>query len=567
MPTPALETAVAPLPLDGEVPYPQDVAAYYRQKEWWTDQTHAEMLFETVARMPQKTAVISGSAQLSYAQLGERVLQVAAGLRAQGISRGDRVVVHLPNSPEYLCTIFALFELGAIPVLAAAGLRRHEIEYFIEFTGAVGFITHRGRGEEAFAELADELRAGPGPLQHAVVLTGEHAAAPQSAVDQQSAEQTAPGGSIDFADLFEHGQLEHRRRSAPSDIAFLQLSGGTTGQPKVIPHTHEAYLFSMRAAVAVTGVTERTVQLAVLPLPHSFAMRSPGYLGVMLTGGTLVLAPDGSPDSAFPLIEEHGVTEASIVPPLALVWLNSSLKERYDLSSLRILRVGGAKFSHEAARRVRPELGATLQQSFGMAEGLHTFTGLEEDEATITGRQGSPAHPGDEIRVLDDAGEPAAPGEPGHLLVRGPSIIRGYYRAPEHDAEVFTPEGFYRTGDIVRRDERGCFEVLGRSRDQINRGGEKIQPEEIENHLLAHAAVHDASVVGVPDELLGERSRAALQLRDGADAEAVTLSSLRQFLRERGLAAHKLPDLLEIVDQLERTAVGKISKNAQRRTR
>lgn len=553
MSMPPLDTSCEPLGLDGVIPYPKECADYYWQQGWWTDQTHAELLFDTVAAVPEKTAVISADTHLTYAELGQRVLQVAAGLQEQGIRRGDRVVVHLPNSPEYLYTVFGLFELGAIPVFATSGLRGHEIEYFLNFTAATGFITHQGQGKEDFAELAEELRAGPGPLEHTVIL-------PNSG-------QIVAQQSIEFTQLFTYGQLEHSRRSAPSDVAFFQLSGGTTGQPKVIPHTHQAYLSSLRAAVSVTGVTADTVQVAVLPLPHSFAMRSPGYLGVIQVGGTLVLAPDGSPDSVFPLIEKYGVTEASIVPPLALVWLNSSLKERYDLSSLQILRVGGAKFSHQAARRIGPELGATLQQSFGMAEGLHTFTDLDADEDTVTGKQGRPAHPGDEIRVLDDAGAEVAPGEAGHLQVRGPSVIRGYYRAENYDAEVFTQDGFYCTGDIVRRDEQGYFEVLGRSRDQINRGGEKIQPEEIENHLLAHEAVHDASVVGVPDELLGQRSQATLQLHPGIDATEVTLAEIREFLRNRGLAVHKLPDVLEIVDRLERTAVGKISKNAQRAQR
>lgn len=226
--------------------------------------------------------------------------------------------------------------------------------------------------------------------------------------------------------------------------------------------------------------------------------------------------------------------------------------------------MGGAKFSAEAARRVRSELGATVQQSFGMAEGLTTFTGLDEDEETITTRQGRPTLEADEVLVVDDEGHEVPLGTSGHLLTRGPSTIRGYYRAPEHNAANFTADGFYRTGDIVRADERGYLTVVGRSKDQINRGGEKIAPEEVENVLLTSESVHDVSVVGVPDELLGERTKAFVIPREGSDRSTLSLPAIRRFLTDKGLAAYKIPDVVELVDEFERTAVGKVSKRHQR---
>lgn len=534
-----------PLVLDGVVPYPADFAARYRSDGYWTDQTLPEMLFDVVEQRPDKLAIIVGDDRITYAELGDRVLRFAAGFSELGIGRGERVVLHLPNVSDYVPILFALFEIGAIPVLALAALRRHEIEYFVEFTEARAYITIESHGGNDFGALAAELKASSQTLDHTVVLSSE-------------------GGGAAVEHLLSHGALDHVRRSLPSDVAFLQLSGGTTGQPKVIPHTHEDYLASVRASAIIGGVTADTVQLVVLPLCHSFAMRSPGFLGVLSRGGALVPASNGSPDVAFPLIAEHGVTDVSVVPPLALVWLNSSLKDRHDLSSLQVLRVGGARFSAEAARRVRAELKATVQQSFGMAEGLTTFTGLDDDEDTITSRQGKPTLPGDEVVIVDDDGQVVSTGTPGHLLTRGPSTIRGYYRAPEHNAQNFTADGFYRTGDIVREDERGYLTVVGRSKDQINRGGEKIAPEEVENLLLAFDAVHDVSIVGVPDDLLGERTKAFVVPRSGVDAKELTLAGVRQFLRDKGLAAYKLPDVLELVEEFERTPVGKVSKRHQR---
>lgn len=534
-----------PLVLDGVVAHPEEFAARYRRDGHWVDLTFPEILFASVERVPDAVAVIAGDTRLTYAELGDRVLRVAAGFRARGIGRGDRVVVQLPNVAAYIPVVFGLFELGAIPVLALPAHERNEIAHFVDLAGARAYVTVASYDGSDLAGLAAGIAASSATVEHTVVLGRD-------------------GGGPELDALLAHTPLRHERRSLPSDVAFLQLSGGTTGTSKLIPHTHEGYLGSMLHAARVGGVTADTVQLVVLPMPHSFAMRSPGYLGALHAGATVVLATDGSPDTVFPLIERHRVTETALVPPLALAWLNSSLRPDHDLSSLRTVRVGGAKFGVEAARRIGRELGATLQQSYGMAEGLHTFTDLDADEETITTRQGRPTSDADEILIVDDEGRPVRSGSPGHLLTRGPATVRGYYRAPEHDRTVFTDDGFYRVGDLVQQDDRGYLTVVGRAKDQINRGGTKIAPEEVENHLLAHPAVHDASVVGVPDDVLGERTKAYLVPREGADTGALTLAGARAFLRERGLAAYKLPDLVEVVPAFPSTVAGKVSKRAQR---
>jgi 2,3-dihydroxybenzoate-AMP ligase len=168
------------------------------------------------------------------------------------------------------------------------------------------------------------------------------------------------------------------------------------------------------------------------------------------------------------------------------------------------------------------------------------------------------------LLLLDDAGEPVPPGTPGHLLTRGPTTIRGYYRDPEENARSFTADGFYRTGDIIERYENGYLAVVGRSKDQINRGGEKVAPEEVENLILGYDGVHDVSVVGIPDAILGERVKAFVVPREGADPATLKLASIRRHLREAGLASYKLPDALEVVAEFPQTAVGKVSKRLQR---
>ncbi|WP_018657609.1 (2,3-dihydroxybenzoyl)adenylate synthase [Actinomadura flavalba] len=534
-----------PLDLDGFVPYPAETAARYRDAGYWTDQTLPEPLFATVARIPGKTALVAGEAELTYGQLGDRVLRVAAGLRRLGVGRGDRAVVHLPNIPEFIVFVYACWEIGAIPVFAPAAHRRTEIEHFVEVTGARLYVTVAKHDGADLAALAAELKAAWPSLEHTVVLD-------------------ADGGGADLDRLLAHDPLPHERRSLPADVALLQLSGGTTGRPKLIPHTHETYLHSVRRSIPLCGITEASVQLTAVPLCHSMSVRSPGFLSVLSVGGTVVLAQDGSPDTVFPLIQRHRVTQSSIVPPLLLAWLNSSLRDRHDLSSLESLHVGGARLSVEAARRVRPELDVVLQQGFGMAEGLVNYNPFDVDAETSVRCQGRPISPGDELLILDDEGEPVPPGVPGHLLTRGPSTIRGYFRNPEENARSFTPDGFYRTGDIVERDENGFLAVVGRSKDQINRGGEKIAPEEVENLILGHADVHDVSVIGIPDAVLGERVKAFVVPRADADPATLKLPAIRRFLRDRGLASYKLPDALDVVAEFPQTAVGKVSKRLQR---
>lgn len=244
-----------------------------------------------------------------------------------------------------------------------------------------------------------------------------------------------------------------------------------------------------------------------------------------------------------------------------MVWLDAIASRNNDLSSLQVLQVGGAKFSAEVAKRIRPAFGCTLQQVFGMAEGLVNYTRLDDAEDIIIHTQGRPMSEFDEVRVVDEYDNDVETGQVGSLLTRGPYTIRGYYKAEEHNAKSFTSDGFYRTGDLVKINEQGYLVVEGRDKDQINRGGEKVAAEEVENHLLAHAAVHDVAIVSMPDDYLGERTCAFVIAR----GETPTVGHLKMFLRDRGIAAYKIPDRIEFIDSFPQTGVGKVSKKELRK--
>ncbi|MFI7318752.1 (2,3-dihydroxybenzoyl)adenylate synthase [Streptomyces venezuelae] len=533
--------------------WPREFAERYRAAGWWRGETFGGMLRERAAEHPDRVAIVdpggngTPARRWTYGELDRRADRLAAGLLARGIGKGDKVVVQLPNIAEFFETVFALFRIGALPVFALPAHRETEIRYFCEFTEAAAYVIPQQVGGFDYRGLAAKLIDEIPTLRHVFVAEGD--AGPFEALPDVATEPTAEQPPV---------------APAPSDLAFLQLSGGSTGVPKLIPRTHDDYIYSLRGSNELCAVDEDSVYLVALPAAHNFPLSSPGSLGALYAGARVVLCPQPSPEAAFPLIESEGVTITGLVPPLALLWTEAAPATAYDLSSLDVLLVGGAKFSEEAARRVKPALGCTLQQVFGMAEGLVNYTRLDDDPETIVTTQGRPISPDDEIRVVDDEDNDLPPGETGHLLTRGPYTIRGYWRAPEHNARSFTADGFYRTGDVVRLTATGHLVVEGRAKDQINRGGEKVAAEEVENHILAHPSVHDANVVAEPDAYLGERTCAYVILR--ADAEPMRPAAIRKFVRERGLAAYKVPDRVEFVEVFPQTGVGKISKKALRET-
>ncbi|AOX99750.1 (2,3-dihydroxybenzoyl)adenylate synthase [Jeongeupia sp. USM3] len=530
--------------LDGFTPWPADVAERYRELGYWRGETLGAMLARVARQYPSRTALICGRRHISYRYLDERAGQLAAGFARLGIAPQDRVIVQLPNVAEFFIACFALFRLGAIPVMALPAHRGAEIGFFAETTGATAYVIADRHGGFDYRTLARDVQARSPALRHVVVV----------------------GDAGEFTDLDTlYADAVPLAAVDASQVALMQLSGGSTGTPKLIPRTHNDYLYSVQESATICGFDAETVYLAALPVSHNFPLSSPGTLGTLCAGGTVVLARDPSPETAFPLIATHQVSVTALVPALALLWLQAA-PQHAPLTSLQMLQVGGARLSVEAARKVRPLLGCQLQQVFGMAEGLVNYTRKDDPEDLVIQTQGSPISPHDEVRVVDDNDADVKHGETGHLLTRGPYTIRGYYKAAEHNARAFTADGFYRTGDRVRLTPEGHIVVEGRSKDQINRGGEKIAAEEVENHLLSHPQVRNAALVAMPDDWLGEKSCAFVELSAPSETPVLRLAlQLKTHLQGRGLAAYKIPDRIEFVDALPLTALGKVSKEALRR--
>ncbi len=532
------------------VPWPDDVAARYVAKGYWEGRSLGNVLAAAARRWPAETALVDGDVRLSYRELFARADGGAIRLRALGLRPGDRMVVALPNRWEFVALVLACLRAGVVPVLALPAHRHHEIGYLARHAQARALAVG-GQVKDFDQEAMGHEVAREAPTVRHVLVAGSdvrEGGVPLREILAPAHDPDATGAGLDAAP------------PGSRSVAALLLSGGTTGLPKLIARTHDDYAFNARRTAEVCGFGRDTVYLALLPLSHNFPLGSPGVLGTLLTGGRVVIGRSPSPAKAFPLIERERVTVTSLVTAIAHRWLEFRRADRrHDLGSLELLQVGGSKLADDVAVEIGPVLGCTLQQAYGMTEGLINYTRPGDPDEVVCHTQGRPICEDDEISVVDDDGNPVPDGEPGHLLTRGPYTPRGYYRAEEYNRQAFDGDGWFRTGDIVRL-LRGNFVVEGRAKDLINRGGEKISAEEIEGFAYQLGAVRLAAAIAVPDPELGERVCLYVTVRD--DAPEVGLADFFEVLEHAGVARFKFPEHLIVVDALPTTAIGKIDKKA-----
>jgi 2,3-dihydroxybenzoate-AMP ligase len=538
--------------MTGFVPWPEEFARRYRQAGYWRDQTIGEVIDERFSRFAQRTALVfEDGRRFTYADLGRLSTRLALHFKRLGLRPYDRLIHQVPNSPEGVLAFLGAVKAGAIPIMTLPPHREAEIAHFARLAEARGYaIADRVRDFD-FQALAGAVQ-DVCPSLEIVLVAGGSARSGYHCLEELLADP--------IEERVDAGVLP---RPDPDLPAVLQLSGGTTGIPKLIPRTHNDYVYNFVRNAEVCALDEDAAVLVAVPQGHNFALACPGLLGVLWAGGCEVLSSGTSPGHLMALIERHRVTHFLGVPTMILGLLNAPRRSDYDLSSLKRVLTGGSKLNPEVALRLRPELRCDTQQVLGMAEGPLLWTRLDDPEEVKLYTQGRPQSPGDELRVVDPAtGSDVAPGETGELWCRGPHTIRGYYRADEYNARAFSPDGYYKSGDLVRLHPSGNVIVEGRIKDCINRGGEKISAEEIENHILAHPAVLNCAVVAMPDPLLGERACAFVV---PAGDRKMDLAGLADYLTKvRKIARFKLPERLELVDALPLTNVGKVNKKALR---
>ncbi|MCR8746646.1 (2,3-dihydroxybenzoyl)adenylate synthase [Romboutsia lituseburensis] len=507
----------------------------------WEKNTLSQALVDWEKKYSDKVAIVDDEKEFTYNKLLKDVNNYAAGLIKYGFEKGDKIVLQIPNSYEFVALSFAMFKIGVIPIMALPAHREIELKGIIKKSQAKAYIINNKYLGYDFLKLAKGLIDQ---------LT--------NTLDVFVIGDCGKFKSIDI--LNDKNNIDEIKCNIDyKEIALLLLSGGTTGIPKLIPRRHTDYLYVAKKMAQKCKMNSDTVYLASLPISHNFPLGCPGLVGTLSVGGKVVMCKTTSPDEILPLIEEQRVSITGLVPAMAVMCADFIKDyDDYNLESLKVLQVGGSVLDSKTAKNISNTFGCKLQQIFGIAEGLICCTSLDDEDEIIYNCQGTPISDMDEVLIVDEDENEVEAENYGELIVRGPYTIHGYYNLEEVNKKCINKNGFFKTGDKARVLKNGNYQIAGRIKEMINRAGEKITPFELEDILLKNNYIKNVQVVGIKDNFLGERICVFI-LKD--NNKELSLEEVRMFLVEKGVATFKLPDQILYVEDWPLTSVGKISKN------
>jgi len=485
----------------------------------------ASILRASAERSPEAPAVRLGDAELSYAELDDRSARLATLLREKGLEPGDRVGVMLPNVPEFPVAYYGVLRAGAVVVPMNVLLKRREIAFYLEDSGAKLLLAWHG-----FAGEAREGVAGA----DAELVEVEPAAFAAVLADLEP----TPG----IAD------------TAEDDTAVILYTSGTTGKPKGAELTHANLARNAEISSRTTcEVAEGDVVLGALPLFHSFG-QTVGMNASLRVGACLTMVPKFDPAEALETMQRDGVTHFYGVPTMFGALLHHPERESFDTSSLRNCITGGASMPVEVLRGFEQAFGAVVLEGYGLSETSPVSSSNHPDMERKAGSIGTPIE-GVEMQVVDEDDNPVEQGEVGEIVIRGHNIMKGYWQRPDATEEAMRG-GWFHSGDMARTDEDGYFYIVDRKKDLIIRGGYNVYPREVEEVLYEHPKIREAAVLGVPHDEWGEEIGAAVVLHDG---EELTAEEVSAYVKER-IAAYKYPRVVWFLDDLPKGPTGKILK-------
>lgn len=512
----------------------------YTRSGHWGSEIFYEVLARRAAAHPDREALVDRRHRITYGELKAHVDRVAARFAELGVGPGDVVTIQLPNWVEFAYVFFALERLGAVANQIGPDFRSREVEYILRFSESRAFVCPATFKGFDYVRMIQELRPGLHDLKAVCVLGGG-----------------AGGGLVSLDGMIYGTDAAAPFRAAPltaNDVMRMAFTSGTTGNPKGVIHSHNTTLSTCRTLNRDMGVAESEVFLIYLPLGLNW-----GYLTLVqavMAGAKAVLLDQFGARVALELIERERVTFIPTAPASIISMLNEPGLSRFDLSALRIVITGGASCPVETIREFRARMHGHLIELYGMLEtGFHTYTRLTDDPEAVAGTVGKAAS-GMGLRLIDEQGRDVPAGAEGEIAAQGPSVHLGYHRNPTANAELFTADGWFRTGDLGQFDAAGCLKIVGRLKEMINRGGKKFFPREIEEILYTHPKILHAAIVGVPDPRLGERNCLCVIPRQG---ERVALEEIVAFLRDQ-VATYKLPEMIEVFDEFPFTPTGKIQR-------
>jgi len=534
--------------LKGFTPYKKEDAEKYNRLGWWAGLTLGDILDKAADIYPNKEALVDGRSRLTYSQVREMANRLAISLMELGIKAMDRVLVQLPNWREFVYSYFALQKIGAIPVLLIDRYRPYEINYLFRLTGATSWILpEKYRKTDYLPIIRDVLKNSPKVKHVILVRGGRHK------------------NLLNLETMIEQTELKGRdlvrlakRRPDPMQVAHMGPTGGTTGLPKVVPRTHNSLICGIEYGARAWEMDIHDTCLLAGPIGHDLTFTK-GLCGSLFTFGKTVFLDAMYPEDICQTIQQEKVTAVVWVPPLAKRLIDFEGLKNYDLSSLKKMHCGGGLSMPEIIKGVWEKLGCTFFNAYGGTEGQTTITRSDDNPQTILHTVGRPTCPYDTYKVVDRNGKELPLNTPGELIIKGPGVFTGYYKAPEENKMAFHKEGFFRTGDVIKIDEAGNVTITGRLKEMINRGGESISATEIESLIIGHPGVTIVAVIPMPDPIMGERVCAYIQPKPGAD---LNFDKIIAYLKERKASVLQFPERIEFIVDMPLTKAEKMDKKA-----
>ena len=538
------------MPIEGFTEYAKEDLERYNRRRWWLGMTWGDMLDKATDLYPSKIGLVDDSGSWTYSQLREKVDRLAISLMKLGIKPRDWVMLQFPNWHEYIIAFYAMQKIGALTVLLIPRHNQSEINHLTSLTRPVAWIVPGQYGKIDYRPIIDDVLTGNPQLKHVIHV------------------RTEKGGRfLTMEEMIAKAELTKEnlkaledRRPDPDEVSHIMPTGGTTGLPKASVRTHNSYITNVEYHSRAWEITSNDTVMVITPVGHSMAMHW-GIGAALLNYAKLVLLDSTQADDICERIQKERVTAIPSVPALITRVLNMEGLEKYDLTSLKKICLGGAPSTPEMLRSAYAKLKCLVLNAFGSSEGTNISTRPGDSIDVICNSVGRPACPYDTIKIIDDSGNEVPQGQEGELVSKGPGIFTGYFKSPEENSQVFTADGFFKTGDKARKDPFGNITITGRIKDIINRGGEKISAVEIENRLAAHPGIGESAVIGMPDQVLGERICAYVKLKAGV---TLTFEEIVAFLKKNGASVQQLPERIEFVDELPMTKVGKVDKKILR---
>jgi acyl-CoA synthetase (AMP-forming)/AMP-acid ligase II len=509
-------------------------------------QSVARVLEAQAADNPDRVFLISGDRRHTYGQVQARATALAAALKELGVERGDRIAVDLPNWPEFVVSLFAVARLGAVIVPLNPRYTVPELQYMLRHSEATVVISAEDYGGTDYLQLFEGFLTSLPDLQYLVTVGDE--------------DLWYDDRIYQFEDLVSSGEAGTVVETPEIDVAqetfAILYTSGTMGKPKGVALTH-ANLMSIAAQTAdAIELSPDDVVFGVTTVFHVFGL-GPGIIGTAMAGATLVLQEQFLPDEALHLIEQHRVTVHYGVPTVYVTEMRELDVTDADVSSLRAGIVAGAPIGDDLVQRIREALCPNLYVAYSLTETSSSVSMTRPGDPAVKQvfTVGEPL-PGTEVRVLDLDGTVLPIESLGEIAVRGPGVMKGYYRQPGETAQAFDEDGYFLTGDLGMIDEDGFLHIVGRRKELIIRGGFNVYPREVEDRLHAHPAVLDVAVVGLPHDVLGELVCACVVPVEGA---IVTGEEIKEWCRGT-LADYKVPDLVRFFDAFPLTGSGKVRR-------